>query len=45
MGGSRPPYGGLCEEDQGRRANQFFQKDQDCQASHSCKKKNSFYSY
>ena len=39
MGGSRPPHGGLYEEDQGRRANHFCQKYQDNQASHSCKKK------
>ena len=46
MGGSRPPHGGLYEEDQGRRANHFCQKYQDNQASHSCKKKKkSFYSY
>ena len=48
MGGSRPPHGGLYEEDQGRRANHFCQKYQDNQASHSCKKKkkkNIFYSY
>ena len=39
MGGSRPPHGGLYEEDQGHRANHFCQKYQDNQASHSCKKK------
>ena len=35
MGGSRPPHGGLCEEDQDHWANHSCQEDQDHWANHS----------